>query len=308
MPQVNPKKDLEESHSLLLNERLIALVREFDLRAKQKVNALLCGDYRSAFRGSGMQFKEFRAYEPGDDVRHIHWGVTARTGRATLKTYEEERELDVLLMVDGSGSSLLGIPDKKKIHMYAELTALLGLAALKTRDNVGLLLFDDQPGQYLPPKNSRNQLLRMLSNILAQPLAGHRSDLVPALQFAEQVLKRRSLVLVLSDFIVPSFKVQWQRISQKHEMILIHCFDDAERGARLKGVYEIWDPENRKFFLLDANSKAAREKLAQDHLLRQHALEEIARNTQSDYLTLSLEDDYLQRLVHFFRRRGPSRL
>src|SRR3954470_16394145 len=109
------------------SESLLRAVNELELRTRRKVPALLTGDFRSAFRGSGMQFKEFRQYEPGDDIRHMSWTVTARTGHATVKVYEEERELDVVLLVDVSGSSLFGHQSKRKIDMYAELTALIGL-------------------------------------------------------------------------------------------------------------------------------------------------------------------------------------
>jgi uncharacterized protein (DUF58 family) len=290
------------------SEDLLRAVAELDLKAKRNVTALLAGNYRSAFRGSGMQFKEFRHYEAGDDIRHMSWQVTARTGRATLKTYEEERELDVILMVDVSGSSLFGFSRKRKLDMYAELVALLGLAALRSGDNMGLLLFNDKPQWFLPPKRTRDQVLIAALRILEQPARGTRSDLRAALLYLNSVAKHRSLVIVLSDFWMPPFEKELQLVAKKHEMILLHCYDDAERGLGISGVFEAWDPESERFFLLDTNSKKVRGALSEHHTHLSNSLEELSRTSRADYLCLSVEDDYLQRLVHFFRRRGPARL
>jgi uncharacterized protein (DUF58 family) len=293
---------------LKFSEELLRAVSELDLRSRRNVAALLAGNYRSAFRGSGMQFKEFRHYEPGDDIRHMSWPVTARTGRSTVKVYEEERELDVMLMVDVSGSSLFGSTPKRKIDMYAELVALVGLAAVKSGDNLGLILFNDRPGFYLPPRRTRQQVLVSLTHVLSQPLQGARSDLRPALLYAQSVLKNRTLILILSDFLVPPFEHEIKMMSKRHEIVLLHCLDDAERGLALKGVFEARDPETGEFFMLDGNSARTRRALVEYHQQLNQQLQDLGRKSGTDYLSLSVEDDYLQKLVHFFRSRGPARL
>lgn len=122
------------------------------------------------------------------------------------------------------------------------------------------------------------------------------------------MLKKRSLIIILSDFLVPNFETEIRQLSRRHETVLLHCYDDAERGVIPSAVYEVCDPETGGFFLLDAASKSTRKHLAKSHDLLQHQLEDTCRKTKSDYVCLSIEDDYLQRLVHFFRSRGPSRL
>jgi uncharacterized protein (DUF58 family) len=290
------------------SDDLLRAVAELQLKAKRNVTALLAGNYRSAFRGSGMQFKEFRHYEPGDDIRHMSWPVTARTGRATVKTFEEERELNVMLMVDVSGSSLFGMTPKRKIDMYAELVALIGLAAIRSGDNVGLLLYNEAPVLYLPPKRTRDQVLTAISHVLSQPLRGTRSQFAPALNHLQSVLKQRALIIALSDFWVPPFDRELTQLARRHELVLLHCYDDAERGAGLEGVYEICDPETGELLLLDAGSKKVKRSLAEHHTRLTNDLEDLCRRSRADYLTLSVEDDYFQRLVHFFHRRGPSRM
>jgi len=291
-----------------ITKELLEAVSQLQIRAKRNVTTLLTGNYRTAFRGSGMQFKEFRHYEPGDDVRHMSWPVTARTGRATIKTYEEERELDVMILVDVSGSSLFGLSRKRKVDMYAELVALIGMAAIRSGDSVGALLFSDKPGRYFQPRKAQSQLLVTLGEILAQPFDGAGSDLRPAFGYLQNVLKNRSLIVVLSDFWVPAFEKELRQLSRKHEIVLLHCYDDAERGYGLSGVYEVRDPETGQYTLLDGNSKKTKRLLSEQHTNLSNTLEKVGRTCRADYLSLSVEDDYLQRLVNFFKRRGPSRL
>ncbi len=218
---------------MLIKEEILRAVAQLEIRARKNITSLLSGSYRSAFRGSGMQFKEFRHYEPGDDIRHMSWPVTARTGRATVKVYEEERELDIILMVDVSGSTLFGIGEKKKLDVYGELMALVGLAAVKSSDNVGLLLFDDKPRAYIPARRTRHHVHALLTRLLEQPFSGQKSDLREALTYANRILSHRSLIMVISDFIMPGFETELATVSHKHEVILLHCADDAERGLRL---------------------------------------------------------------------------
>ncbi len=287
-------------------DKLLQAVAQLEIRSRRNIASLLVGDYRSSFRGSGMQFKEFRNYEPGDDIRHMSWQVTARTRKPTVKIYEEERELNVLVMVDVSGSTLFGRPHQRKIDMYGEVTALLGLAAVKSGDPFGSLLFSQKVDAYLPPRRTQDHVRTSMLRILQQPLAGARSDLRPALAFARKVLKVRSLVVILSDFLMPPFRAELQALARRHEVVLFHGFDDAERG-NLDGLYPVWDPESGEYLLLDGNSKRVKKRLAEYQTELVDGLQDMGRSCGADYLPLSVEDDYLRRVVSFFRGRGSRR-
>jgi uncharacterized protein (DUF58 family) len=290
------------------SEKLLRAVAELEIRSRRNIASLLSGEYRSSFRGSGMQFKEFRHYEAGDDIRHMSWTVTARTGKATVKLYEEERELDVVLLVDVSGSSLFGSRGKRKIDMYAEIAATIGLAAVKSGDSLGMLLFHREPVLFLPPRRTRDHVRVALTHLLAQPLRGSGSDLRSTLMYALKILKNRSLVILVSDFLVPTFHEELRALGKKHELILLHCYDDAERGSGIQGVHEVCDPETGEFLVLDANSKHTREALANYQRQLSSELETVGRQAKADYLPLSVTEDYLTRLVEFFKRRGPARI
>ncbi|MBI4403710.1 MAG: DUF58 domain-containing protein [Deltaproteobacteria bacterium] len=291
-----------------LSETLLKAAEQLHIRAKRNVSALLTGNYSSKFRGSGMQFKEFRHYQAGDDIRHMSWLVTARTGKPTIKVYEEERELDIVCLVDSSGSSLFGYQNKRRIEMIGELVALVGLAAIRSGDNFGMLLFANEPGQYLPPNRNRNQIQLATTLVLQSPSTGKTSQLGMAIERILTTLKRRSIVMIFSDFFVPPFETQFHMLTAKHETILVHCYDDAERGQDLSAVHAVCDPETLTFSVLDGRSKVLQRALAQQHTAMTSYLEQLCRNRAADYLCLSSQDDYFQRLVHFFRSRGPAHL
>ena len=294
--------------TLPLSSELFCAVHELEILANRRIAALMPGECRSAFRGSGMQFKEFRHYESGDDIRHMSWTVTARTGKPTIKVYDEERELDVLCLVDLSGSSLSGISAKCRRDMYAELVMLLGLAALRAGDKFGLLFFHDKVDLYLHSKRSKNQVLAGTARLLAQPLELRRSDLRSALKHVDTVLKNRSLIIVLSDFLLPPFEQELVRLCASHELILVHCFNDLERGHAPHAVFEARDPESGEFFLLDTHSRETRHALARAQLELMDNLQSLAHRNRASTLSLSLQDDYFKRLILFFRHRGASRL
>lgn len=287
-----------------LRSEVLKLVPEMEIRARRMLPALTSGNIRSRFQGSGMQFREFRPYEIGDDIRHMSWSVTARTGHPTIKTFEEERDLNVVLLVDVSGSTLFSFNSCRKKDMILETAALLSLGAIKNSDNVGLLLFDDQNLDYLPPKRTRDQVRVILHKISTFESKGRKSDLRPALKYVSQVLKSPSLIVVLSDFLVPDFEKEFRAIATRHEFLFLHCYDDAERGMGLKGVYEICDPETGEFLLIDGKDPEVVQFLSKQALETSHNLERMTQSSRSDYLTLSTQDDYLKRLVHFFRERA----
>jgi uncharacterized protein (DUF58 family) len=291
----------------LFRNTLLQAVSQVELRSRKHIASLLAGDYRSPFRGSGMQFKEFRQYEPGDDIRHMSWTTTARTGKPTVKVYEEERELNVLAIVDTSGSTLLGSAGRRKRDMFAEIMALLGLASIRSGDPFSLLLFADTVHTYLPPRRNQEHVRNAMLRILQASQASRTTDLTPALRYASKALKVRSLVFIVSDFLVPEFEKELRMVASRHEVVLLHGFDPSESGVGLDGFYPAQDPETGQYFSVDGNSKRTKQFLEANYLERRERLQSIARDTGSECLSLSAADDYLKQLVTFFRRRGIRR-
>ena len=292
----------------MITPEICEAAARLEIRLKQRLNSLLEGSYRTAFRGNGMQFKDFRPYEPGDDIRHMSWGVTARTGKPTIKLYETERELDVIALIDTSGSSLFGSAGKRKIDMYADVVALLGLCSISSGDNFGAVLFNDSVTHFIKPTRKRDQVLLTLTHILASEPQGKKADLSYAIQFASQSAKHRCLLIILSDFWVPPFESALGSASKRHECILLQGYADEEAGSGISGLGDYRDPETGEIYLIDGNSKATQQTLQTTHFKHQSALETTAAQFNCDFLGLSTQDDYVQRLVLFFERRGPTRL
>lgn len=291
-----------------ISKEILQAVNQLEIKSRRNVAALLSGNYKSPFHGSGMSFKDFRPYEPGDDTRHISWQVTARTGHTTFKLYEEERELNIILVVDISGSSLFQMRSKRRVDMYADLVALLGLAGVKAGDKVGILFFNEKPVSFLAPKRSRDHIFTGLSFLLSQELNSKKSDIRPALKYLSASVKTRSLVILLSDFLVPDFREELLHISNRHEVLMFQCFDDAERLQSIEGIFEVQDPETGEFLLLDANSKGLRKAVMEQHKKFEAKLHQVAQGNRVDFLKLNVNDDYAKRVVQFFLRRGPTRL
>lgn len=282
---------------------LLHAIELLEFHSRKRLASSYIGNDESPYRGSGMQFKEFRQYEFGDDIRHISWTTTARTGKTQLKLYEEEREINVFMLVDTSGSSLFGSSQRKKIDMYAEVMALLGMASLKENFRFGALFFDTKVREYIPPTRNKDEILSTLNHLINLDLEKKQSDIRPALQFCSQLLKHRTLVVVLSDFLLEPFTSELVSLGTKHELILLQGYDDSERLLSSRGVYEICDPESGDFYLLDSESAVFRKTLSGYYARFTGQLEQLARTCQADFLPLSVQDDYLQRLIYFLGGR-----
>lgn len=283
------------------NDKLLRAAAQIELRPRRRAAALLSGNFRSAFRGTGMHFKEFRSYELGDDIRHMSWQVTARTQKATVKVYEEERELNAVVLADVSGSALVGAERKQKRDFFAEVTALIGLAATKAGDPFSLFLFTDAVKAYFPPKRTKSHIRSCLSRLSSERYLGSQTDLRPVLLRARQALKSRSLIYILSDFEGPPFEAELRALAARHEVTLIHGTAPIEKGETLDGVYPSFDPETGESLLVDGGSRSVRESLKEISKGSENQLRKMAQLAGVEYLALSVEDDYLNQLVTFFR-------
>lgn len=291
-----------DSHFHFRTELLHA-IDLIQFHCRRRLPSSYIGSHQSNYRGSGMQFKEFRPYELGDDPRHISWTTTAKTGKPILKLYEEEREINVFILVDTSGSSLFGSGRRRKIDMYSELVALLAMGAIKSNYRVGLLFFDHEVRHYVPFSRNKEVVLQSLTSLSNWDLNKRSSDLRPSLSFCDTILNHKSLVFIISDFLLPPFREELLPVGLKHELVLLQGYDDSERLLSSRGISEICDPESGEFFLLDSESVFFRKSLTSFYTLFTGQLEETARACQADFLPMSVQDDYLQRLVQFFGAR-----
>ncbi|HXE57505.1 MAG TPA: DUF58 domain-containing protein [Gemmatimonadales bacterium] len=289
-----------------VSPELLKQVKRLELRTRGLVTTLFAGEYRSVFRGQGMEFAEVRAYQPGDDVRSIDWNVTARLASPFIKTFTEERELTLMLLVDRSGSTEFGEP-RTKAALAAEVAAVLALAAAQHNDRVGALLFADEVERVIPPAKGRRHALRVIRDLLAFQPAGRRTNLAASLTYTVELLPHRSIVVVLSDFLARGWERALRRLAARHEVVAISVDDPRERELPPSGWIELEDAETGRRILVDAGNRAVRAELAARAGRRRRELARTLASAGVEHLPLDTVGDYALQLRRAFARRARSR-
>ncbi|HEX6885560.1 MAG TPA: DUF58 domain-containing protein [Planctomycetota bacterium] len=290
-----------------LAPELMARVRTIQVRTHKLVSSALAGAYRSNFRGTGIEFESVRPYEPGDDVRAIDWKVTARVGEPFIKTYVEDRTLILQLLVDTSRSMDFGSGEKSKREAAAEVCALLALVAGRNQDQVGLGLFADEPGLHLAPKKGQHHVLRLIREVMAAPATGRGSSLTAVLEHQLRHLKRRSLVLVVSDFLGTE-PAEWSdpltRLARRHDVIAVRVFDALEEELPRAGWIELEEIEGGGRLEVDARSARVRAAWSAAARARRAALLAALRRAQVDLVEVGTRGDVSEPIARCFARRA----
>jgi uncharacterized protein (DUF58 family) len=296
-----------------LTREILKKVRHIELRTRRLVTDALAGEYHSVFKGRGMDFDEVREYSPGDEVRLIDWNVTARTGTPFIKKLREERELTLVLAVDVSASGKFGSNAQSKRELAAEVASVLAFSAIRNRDKVGLLLFSDEVEQYVPPKKGRQHVLRVIRDILFCAPRRAGTDVAAALDFCNDVLRRRAVIFVISDFIEsPEAFARLRRLLQttnkRHDLVLMHLRDRHEEQLPSVGLVTLEDPETGEVMEIDTGSRYVRETFEKLGRERMEQFRRAARQAGVDTLELRTGESYSQALYSFFKSRTSRRL
>jgi len=282
---------------------ILKKVQRIQIVANRTVNDLFAGQYKSVFRGRGMEFDEVREYQPGDDVRSIDWNVTARQGTPFIKRFCEERELTVLFMVDISASGAFGSGSRSKLDLVVEVAALLMFSALKNNDKVGLITFCDEVIDYLPPRKGKSNVLHLIRELVAaQPLA-RETCLQTALEFLNRVQKRRAVTFLISDFLAPHAKQAMAVANKRHDLIAITVADPREHVLPDVGFISLLDAETGQVVELDTRHRAVRGLFETRSAQRSEQLSDELKKLGVDQLDISTDEDYLTSLRRFFRIR-----
>jgi uncharacterized protein (DUF58 family) len=282
---------------------LLKKVRRIQVRADRLVNDIVVGEYRSVFKGRGMEFDEVRAYQPGDDIRTIDWNVTARTGSAHVKRYAEEREMTAVLLVDLSLSGRFGSTHQLKVDLATEVSAVLAFSAIKNNDKIGLLIFTDHVEQYIPAKKGKRHVLRVIRELLSfEPKAGG-TDLAGALEFLNKVLKRKAVIFLVSDFIDAGFERDLALTRSRHDLIPVRVSDPREGSLPDVGLIELEDAETGERVLVDTRRRKIRDAFAATGRGEQESFSTMLRSMGVESLEVSTDAPYMKDLLGFFRRR-----
>lgn len=286
-----------------MTPEVLKQVRGIELRTRTIVNTLFTGEYRSLFRGQGIEFAEVRGYVDGDDFRAIDWNVSARMGSPYVKTFEEERELTLLLVVDRSGSVEFGHP-RTKAEVAVEVAAVLALAAARQNDRVGAVLFAEAVEGVVPPAKGRRHALRVIRDLIAFAPGGPGTNLTAALAYAARLLRHRSIVVVVSDFRAAGWEQQLRRLTARNEVVAVTVDDPREYELPDAGWIELIDAETGARELVDTSDAGARTALRiaadEQRLARARAL----RSAGVDHVALRTDRPYTQTLHTAFAARA----
>ena len=286
---------------------ILKKIRRLELRTRARVEAAFSGQYRSVFKGRGMNFEEVREYQAGDEVRFIEWNVTARLGEvrgeAYVKKFTEERELTVLLMVDISGSGDFGSVEQSKRELAAEVACVLAFSAIRNNDKVGLLLFSDHVELFIPPRRGRRHALRIIREILFFEATGRGTDLAGALERLNRLIHRRSVVFLVSDFQAEGFSKQLSITGRRHDLVAMTLVDPREETLPDMGTVRLEDAETGEILEVATGSSEVREAYAAAVAKRSEQLAHELRRAGVDRISLRTDRDWLPVLQTFFKNR-----
>ncbi len=287
----------------MIPQEVMQQIRRIHIRTRRMVNEILAGQYESVFKGQGMEFREVRAYVPGDDIRAIDWNVTARTGEPHVKVMAEERELTVMLMVDMSGSGRFGSVSRLKNELAAELCAVLAFSAIKNNDKVGLVVFTDDVELYVPPQKGSRHVLRVIREVLYFEPKGTGTDIPKALHYLNGVVRRKAVVFLVSDFMADDYEAALRVANRRHDVVAVTISDPREMTLPDVGLVSVRDAETGRETLVNTSDDKVRTAYAKAARDRNEQREAILKRNRVDTMRASTDASYVEEIHRFFKMR-----
>jgi uncharacterized protein (DUF58 family) len=286
---------------------LIKKVRKIEIKSKGLSNQIFSGEYHSAFKGRGMAFSEVREYQPGDEIRLIDWNVTARFNSPFVKVFQEERELSVMLVVDASDSQNFGSQSQLKKELITELCAVVAFSASKNNDKIGIIFFSDKVEKYIPPKKGKSHVLRIIRELIEFAPENKGTDVGVALKFLTNVIKKKSITFVLSDFVSQPFDEALKIAAKKHDLVAVKISDRREQELPNVGLVKFLNGETGDYNWIDTSSKHVREAYKKQMFVRDKSIDAMFSKSSVDMIQLETGKNYIIPLINFFKKREGRR-
>lgn len=283
---------------------LLKKVRKIEIKTKGLSKHIFSGEYHSAFKGRGMSFSEVRNYQYGDDVRNIDWNVTARTGEPHVKIFEEERELTVMMLIDVSQSSFFGTVNQMKNAIITEICAILAFSAIQNNDKVGVVFFSDRVEKFIPPKKGRQHILRIIRELIDFEPSGHGTNIGATLEYFNNVIKKRSICFLLSDFFSENYENPLRIAARRHDIVGIHLYDPREENLPNVGLLRAEDAETGQVRWIDTASASVRRKYNQWFSDHQRYFTSTFRKSGADTVSIRTDESHINALLKFFQKRS----
>ncbi len=283
-------------------KEIIRQVKKIEITTRHLVEGLISGNYHSIFKGQGIELADIREYSQGDDIRAIDWKVTARLNKPFVKEFVEERDLTVYFLFDVSASGSFGSSVEKR-RKATELAASLMFAAMRNNDNAGLILFTDKVEKFIPAKKGRRHILKMISNLVSYEPKSRKTSIISALEYASKVVKKKSIIFVISDLFSDSFLKQMKLLRGRHDVIAIRISDKRDYEIPDVGFIELEDEETGEQLLLDTSDEQFRKRYSQIMQEQRKKADSGFRKMKIDVLDITTDEPHDVPLKKFFRKR-----
>jgi uncharacterized protein (DUF58 family) len=287
----------------MLPKEIIKKIRRIEIKTSRMVSDVFAGQYHSVFKGRGIEFDEVREYQQGDEIRSIDWNVTARMGHPFVKKFVEERQLTVMLLMDASGSSFFGTKGQLKSELAAELCSVLAFSAIKNNDQVGLIIFSDRVEKFIPPRKGSRHVLRVIREVLFHKPKGIKTDIRCALDYLNNIMRKKTVSFLISDFFDCEFKKQLAITNKRHDLIAVTLTDLREQELPDKGIIQLEDAETKQLFMLDAADINLRKAFSAKSAQVLAEREQIFKQSGVDVINIRTDIPYTKELVRFFKKR-----
>lgn len=284
-------------------ENIISKLNKYEIKIRKAVNSEMRGSFQSVFKGSGLEFSDLRTYQYGDDVRTIDWITTAKGHGAYVKIFKEEKEQTVFFMLDVSSSQEVGQVGRLKIDTSKEICGVLALSAIKEAGHVGLYCFSNQKELYFKPANGMKHGYQLILSMFKMKPASQLTDIPNALGFALNMLKRRSVVIMISDFQDENYEHNLKALARKHDLVVIHIYDQREISLPSLGIIPVLDKESKQTVWLNTSSRNFKREMKSVFEENQKRLEKLCKQHNANYLAIDSREDYVPKLIQLFRVR-----
>ena len=285
---------------------LLKKLRNYEIQIRKAINSHMQGDFHSVFKGSGLEFDDVRPYQYGDDIRTIDWNVTAKGHGTFVKTFREEKEQTVFFILDVSASEDIGSAGKTKVDIGKEICGVLALSATKESSHVGLICYSDQKEKYLKPTKGHSQAYQIISALVNLKPKSLKTNLSNAIAFALNTIKRRSVIVLISDFIDEGYFDNLRALARRHDLVAIHISDKRETKLPKLGIIPVLDKETNRTLWINTSFGDFRDKISSRHDARRSELEKFGRKHQVNFISLDTDDDYVPKLLKLFKVRNKS--
>ncbi len=291
----------------MIPQEILKKIRRINITTGRLAANIFAGEYKSVFKGRGLEFQEVREYQVGDEIRLIDWNVTARSDKLFIKRYVEERQLTIMILLDASRSGYFGSVNSLKEDIAAEISAVLASSASKNNDRIGLVIFTDRIEKFIPPRKGRHHILRIVRELLYHKSEGSGTDIPLCLEYLDKITTRSAVAFLISDFYAPDIRKQLSVANKRHDIIAVKITDPRDFDLPDVGILSLSDAESGKRYFVDTSKEAVRASYRKNSRKKHEDIQAMLSSAKVDTINISTARPYVEALIEFFKKRKLRR-